>query len=172
MTKWNSIYKIPRPLLTQSKCSINVSSRSSQPWGRLVFVVLLSIASIVRKPQQGHRTLPLLTSSPTQNAPCVHPHSFFSLTLILVWLLNLLYPSGYLSSHLLPTLLLQRMAGGSDGHNTLASEWGISVGLGVRHSVLEVRGSFHSKHRNSEGIEVWVCGRGGEEKMFHYFSIS
>lgn len=45
----------------------------------------------------------------------------------------------------------------------LPSEWGV-LGIGMVHSVLEVKGSFHSKHMNYEGIKVWVCG-GGEKDV-------
>lgn len=42
------------------------------------------------------------------------------------------------------------------------SERGV-LGIGMGHSVLEVRSSFHSKHVNYEGITVWVCGGGGKD---------
>lgn len=170
--EWNYVCTITRPLLKQRKCLIDLNSHSSPlasgSWGRLVFVALLNSSMHYCKATAGPQGTLLFTSNPTQKAPSVHPQPFFSLSPhFSVTSFPCPNPLAYLSSHLFPLCCSRRWLWKWSEH--LSSEWGV-LGIGMEHSVLEVMGSFHSKHWIMEGLK---CGFVvGERRMFHYFSIT
>lgn len=161
--EWNYVCTITRPLLAQRQCLIDVSSHSSPPvsgsWGRLLSVTLLNSSMHCYKATAGPQGTSLFTSSPTQRHHVFTSSPSFLFPPILVWPPHPAYPSGLPFFPSVPPLLLQEMA--VEVLTTLLpSEW-VVLGIGMGHSV---RGSFHSKHMNYEGIKVWVCG-GGEKDV-------